>query len=77
MIPSNKRFMSPEKRLQLPLPPWPGLSTNASTAIADTLLRQAYSPLSQSTYCREYVFFPRGCACLSRYASARFRDEPP
>lgn len=42
----------------------------------DTLLRQAYSPLSRSTYCFKYALCLPGCVCLSRIASARFRDEP-
>jgi hypothetical protein len=48
---------------------------NTSAAIADTLLQQAVSSLSQSTYCREYVSFPRASKRLFRHAAWRFRDE--
>ena len=65
---------------------------NASAANAETLLRQAGSPLgtgrarlgaggwggcNQSTYCREYAFFPKVSARPSRDASTRFRDDAP
>ncbi len=39
---------------------------NASTALADTLLRQAGSPLGQSTSYSEDVSFPRASTRLSR-----------
>ena len=49
--------------------------SNASAAIADSLLRQAYrracSPLSPSAYCFKYASVLCGCACPSRYASPR------
>jgi hypothetical protein len=53
------------------------MGTDASTAIADKLLRQAGSPFSQSTYCNEYASLPRGSTRLSRHASPQFRDETP
>jgi len=46
-----------------------------STAIADTPLQQAVSPLSRSTYCCKYASLPRGSKRLFRLASARFRHE--
>jgi hypothetical protein len=49
----------------------------ASAAIADKLLRQAGSSLSQSTYCKEYASFPRDSTRLSRNASPRFRQVAP
>jgi len=53
---------------------------NASAAIADSPLRQAYrraySPLRTSTYCFKYASVLHGSACPSRLATARFRHEP-
>jgi len=59
---------------------------NASTATADTPLRQAGcafhaagragSPLLTSMYWFEYTSVSRGSACPSRLASRRFRHEP-
>ncbi len=58
----------------------PALLMNASAAIVDSPLRQASrracSPLSPSADCFKYASVPRGCACPSRLATSRFRDEP-
>ena len=48
---------------------------DASAANAETLLRQACSPLSRSTYRCGYAFLPRDCARWAHDASPRFRDE--
>jgi hypothetical protein len=57
--------------------PWPGIFMNASTATADTPLQRTVSPLSRSTYSKEYAFLPHGSKRPFRLASARFRNEPP
>jgi hypothetical protein len=38
--------------------------------------RRTCSPLSPSTYCFKYASVLHGCACPSRHATPRFRDEP-
>jgi len=43
---------------------------------AATRLRLAGSPLAPSTYCFKYALGPRGSACSSHNATARFRHEP-
>ena len=57
---------------------WSALFMSASAASADTRLRRADSPFSPSTYCTRTGLWLLGACpeCPSRFASARFRDEP-
>ncbi len=52
------------------------LAAATSLHASSAACRRAGSPLSRSTYCREYASLPRGSTRPSRDATGRFRNEP-